>query len=110
MTQRLKDHSETLKKLLKCRPKKRTDILKNADDDLIRCICECSANTIIYRNVPLTESQLKKLSPHKNILRYLSNKRIGLKKKKAKIIKQSGGFLLPLLAPILTNILLSILK
>jgi hypothetical protein len=109
MTQRLKDHSETLKKLFKCRSKKRKDILKNADDDLIRCLCECSANTIIYRNVPLTETQLKKLSPHKNILRYLSNKRIGLKKKKSKIIKQSGGFLLPLLAPILTNILLSML-
>lgn len=109
MSQRLKDHSDILKKLVKCRSKKRKDILKNADLELIRCLCECSLNTI-YKNVPLTEPQLKKLRPHKNILRFLASKKINLKKKKSKIIKQSGGFLLPLLIPIITNVIASMLK
>lgn len=108
MSQRLKDHSDILKKLVKCYSKKRKEIIKNADTELMRCLCECSANTI-YRNVPLTKTQLKKLSPHKKILRLLANKKIGLKNKKSKILKQSGGFLLPLLLPIITNILASII-
>jgi hypothetical protein len=108
MSQRLKDHSDTLKILAKCRSKKRNDILKNANDELIRCLCECSSNTI-YKNVPLSESQLQKLCPHKNILRFLANRRIGLKKKKLKIIKQRGGFLMPLLVPILTSIIASMI-
>jgi hypothetical protein len=109
MSQRLKDHSKVLKKLCKSSPHMRISILKNADDELVRCLCECALNTI-KNNVALTDRQFKKLSPHKKILRFLANKRIGLKTKKVKIIKQTGGFLLPLLVPILSSIIASMIK
>jgi hypothetical protein len=98
-----------LKTIFKAKPKKRIELLKSADDELFRCICECSLNTI-KSNVPLTDAQFKKLSPHKKLLRFLANKRIKLKSKRLKLVKQSGGFLLTLLAPILTTIIASMLK
>ena len=95
----LKKNTAVLRRLQKCSRKERESILANADESLIRCICEISQNTL-NNNVPLTSSQLKKLSRHKSILRRLCGKKESWKKKK-KIIYQTGGFILPLLAPLL---------
>ena len=96
-----------LRKLSKSKPKVRKEFLKHADKELVRCICECAHNTI-YNNVPVTKPQLKRLSRHKRMLRRLAKKGESWKKKKQAIVRQKGGFLLPLLAPILGTFLSSI--
>ncbi|KAF4530492.1 hypothetical protein B566_EDAN018468 [Ephemera danica] len=65
-------------------------------------------NTLKGR-VKLTPLQKRRLSRHKNTLRKLA-KRGDTWKEKRKIISQSGGFLLPLLAPILGTVLSTVLK
>lgn len=79
--------------------KKKQWMKKNASKDFVMCICECASN-VLKGNVPLTNSQRKKLSCKKNSLRKLVNKRLGLKRKQ-KII-QRGGFLSALIGPIVS--------
>jgi len=104
MSQRLKDHAAVLKRLVKSSNKQRSKIILEGGDDLIKCLCECADNTIKC-NVPLTSTQLKKLSRHKSIVRALACKKLSLKLKKKKILNQKGGFLLPLLIPIISAII-----
>lgn len=92
-----------LKQLCKTSKKDRDQILKSADIELIRCLCEIADNTL-NNNVQLTNAQYEKLVRHKSTLRKLCKKGEGWKKKK-KIIRQTGGFLLPLLVPILSLLL-----
>lgn len=109
MSQRLKDHWAELKALVKAKPKERRHILKQPGDELTKCLCECALNTL-NSNVTLTAAQFKKLSRHKRILRLLADKKVSLKSKKKKILKQAGGFLVPLLVPILTTVLELLVK
>lgn len=83
-------------------------MLENACDDFVMCLCEISQNTL-NSTVPLTNCQYKKLLRHKSILRKLIDKKIPVKKKKSVILRQKGGFILPLLAPILGAIVQGIL-
>jgi histone H3/H4 len=108
MSRRLQDHVPTLRRLVKSGNKERQKIIDQADDELIKCICECAQNTI-NSNVPLTERQLKKLFKHKDIVRKLACKNLSIRAKRKKIKSQKGGFLLPLLAPILTAVIENIL-
>jgi hypothetical protein len=108
MSERLKKFLPLLKKLKKIGPKGRKKVLKHADDDLVMCLCEISHNTL-NSSVPLTSAQFKKLCHHKNILRKLIDKNIPVKKKKLAILRQKGGFILPLLAPILGAIVQGLL-
>ncbi|KAF4524189.1 hypothetical protein B566_EDAN011022 [Ephemera danica] len=62
----------------------------------------------VYVPKNVTTPQLKRLSRHKRMLRRLAKKGESWKKKKQAIVRQSGGFLLPLLAPILGTFLSSI--
>lgn len=103
MTERLQKFLPLLKKLNKIRPQKRKELVEAAEDDLIICLCECAKNTL-NSSVPLNNTQFKRLGQHKNILRQLVNKNVSLKKKKRAIIRQGGGFLLPLIAPILAAV------
>ncbi|KAF4529260.1 hypothetical protein B566_EDAN017701 [Ephemera danica] len=107
MSETLKMNISTLRKLKRCSPAERQKILRNADKSLICCLCEIAQNTL-NNNVPLNKCQYKKLSKHKNILRRLCKKGEKWQGKKM-LIKQSGGFILPLLAPILGVLLQKIL-
>jgi hypothetical protein len=104
MPGRLQTYLPVLKKLKRCGKKERKKILSKADNGLIECLCDCAHNTL-NKNIPLTSNQFKKLSRHKKILRSLASKKVSIKKKKSVIVRQCGGFLLPLLAPILGAIL-----
>jgi hypothetical protein len=108
MSQRINAHADFLKMLTKAAPPERRNILKNADDEKIKCICEVALNTLKQR-VALTEDQYRALRKHKQTLRFLSDRRVSLPKKKKKV-SQAGGFLLPLLIPVLTTILASVLQ
>ena len=103
----LKRNLAMLRRLRKSGVKDRKKLLKNADKNLVQCICDCAYNCI-NRNVPVSPAQYKKLARHKNILRRLCKKGETWKKKK-QVITQSGGFLLPLLAPVLASLVGSLI-
>ncbi|KAG8238309.1 hypothetical protein J437_LFUL017844 [Ladona fulva] len=93
-------HSDTLRFLASCSPSLRKSLLEAADSGLIRIICEIVDNTL-KGVVQLNPSQKQRLARHKKILRKIAEKS-GCWKKKKKIIVQSGGFILPLLLPIVS--------
>jgi hypothetical protein len=99
----LSQQLHVLKQLKKGTLKSRKSILLGADKNLVHCICECAHNTL-QNNVPLTKTQYRNLAKHKKVLRRLTKKGENWSKKK-KVIIQSGGFLLPLITPILTFVL-----
>ena len=78
--------------------KKRRDIIRKCDNDLICSLSECCHN-VLKGNVLLTPAQKVKLRRHKNNLRKLSNKKTSIKEKKK--ILQREGFLGALITPIL---------
>ena len=78
--------------------KKRRDIIRKYDNDLICSLSECCHN-VLKGNVPLTPAQRAKLSRHKHILRKLSTKKMSVKARKK--ILHRGGFLGALITPIL---------
>jgi SAM-dependent MidA family methyltransferase len=100
MAVRLKKHIDELKVLKKAKRKLRQNILEAADNQLIRCLCECCYN-VLNGNVKLSQKQKKTLQKHKHHLRNLSAKKTSQKKRRA-ILVQNGGFLPALLAPILS--------
>ena len=99
MTARLKKHLEFLKVLQKSKGKLRKNLLKDIDNDVLKCLCDCAHNTLCG-NLPLSSVHFKQLKKHKNKLRVLASKKVSLKKKKHLV--QSGGFISALLAPLLT--------
>ena len=100
MSQRLKKHAACLHMLATANPTMRNAVLKNADQPLIHCLCECAHN-VLKGNVPLTPAQKTKLKRYSQHLRDLVDKKKNNKKK----ILQTGGFLPALLAPIAASIL-----
>jgi len=71
----------------------------NADNDFVKCLCECAKN-IIKGNVKLTTLQRSKICRRKQSFRKLVLKKTPLKEKRE--IVQSGGFLGALLGPIVS--------
>lgn len=108
MSQRLKEHQEVLKMLAKGDYRKRRKIIEGASDETLMCLCECALNTL-KSNVPLTDDQFRRLRRHKHTLRLLADKRVSLPKKKQKI-KQAGGFLGPLLLPVLGSVIAALIQ
>ena len=99
MASRVKKHLDSLKILRKAKPKFRKNFLLGADNDLIKCLCECSLN-VLNGNIKLSKNQKKSLRKHRKNIRTLAAKKVGLKRKR-KILIQKGGFLPALLAPVL---------
>lgn len=96
---KVRQNLKELRRLSKANSKQRKVIINKANDDLIASICEIAHNTL-NRNVPLSNKQFTKLRKHKHIVRRLSKKGESIKNKR-KIIKQKGGFLPLLIAPLL---------
>lgn len=108
MSNRVKRNLALLKLLLQSSPQQRKAILCSASDDLIAAISEIALNTL-KGNIPLTPYQIRVLKKRRGIIKNLSNKRLPLKKKK-QLVKQSGGFIGPLLSfalPLITGLLAS---
>jgi hypothetical protein len=108
MTPCIRKHAAILRTIIKARPDLRKALLKLADEGLIKAICECADNTL-KGHVKLNPRQKKNLSRHKHILRRLAKPGETWKKKK-RIIVQSGGFMLPLIAPVLGTFLASLIS
>jgi len=82
----------------------RGSILRDLEKDIIRILSELSHN-ILYGNIPMSEKRKQTLIPYKQTLETLARRSTRLASKK-KLLAQKGGFLLPLLAPLISSILL----
>ena len=65
---RLQRHASTLKLLSKAKPGLVKGILKNSDDDLIKCLCECCHN-LLKGNTPLSKKEVSRLKKYKKPIR-----------------------------------------
>jgi len=79
----------------------RKAIITNCDGELVKAIIECVLN-VLQDNVKITPCQ-KKLQKFKGKLRAIADRRVSLSGKK-QLINQRGGFLVPLLSPILPTV------
>lgn len=104
MSSNVKKHLPVLQVLCRCSPKLRKQLLKNADNNLIRSICECCAN-VLNGNVVLQNHQLKKLKNIKISLDVISTKQKSIKAKKRTIVQSGGSFLLGLIPAAISTIL-----
>ena len=103
MAQRLRRNHD----FLKCTPTQHKAILKEADDALVKTICECIFN-VLKETVPVSKPGKRKLLAHKKSLIALAEKSPPLNKKKKILVQQGGNFLSVLLPPVL-RVLSSIL-
>jgi hypothetical protein len=101
MSKRVREQLPVLKKLARCCGKQHCKLVHAGGDELLKCLSECAYN-VINKNVPLNDAQLNKLSKHKKIVRELACRKSTLKSKRRKVLNQKGGFLLALLAPVIT--------
>ena len=99
MSQRVNKYKHHLKFLAECDRKHCSHILKSADRELVKCICECALN-VLNGNIPLDITQKRKLNKYKQQLRQLSSNKSILQKRK--IIQTGSGFLPLLLGPIIS--------
>ena len=105
MSARVKRNLAVLKHLIKAPPRQRKAILCTASDDLIAAISEIALNTL-KGNIPLSPQQVRVLRKKQDLIKRLSNKKVSLRRKKH-LVKQSGGFLGPLLSfaiPLITGL------
>jgi hypothetical protein len=108
MANHVRKHAAILRTIQKARPDLRKSLIQLADEDLIRCICECADNTL-KGNVKLTPAQHKKLSRYKKVLRRIAKKGESWRAKR-KVISQCGGALPALLIPILGTVVTSLIS
>jgi hypothetical protein len=100
MSARLRKYLPLIEKIVKAKPAKRLEILREGDSDFLKCLCECAIN-LLNANVPVDQRQISNLEKHKTLLRILANRKVSLKTKKNKLLRQGGKILLALLRPIL---------
>ena len=99
MAERLQRNVPFLEVLARGTPMQRKAVLKGAGDDLCRCFAEICHN-VLHGCLNLTNHETKKLKKHKTKIRALGDEKVAWSRKK-KIVKQKGGFLQLLAAPIL---------
>jgi hypothetical protein len=109
MSDRMKAKFPVLKSIVRAKRPKRTELLREADSELIKCICECAIN-VLNSTVPLTERQHTCLAKHKGFLRELADRQVSLQNKKLKLEQQTGEFLLGLLRPVVESYLADLLQ
>lgn len=86
----VRKHLPLLNYMAKGKPSIVKALVKDADAEVIKAICECAHNTI-RGNVKLNPAQYKKLKRHSKHLKLLANKRASIKRKKVAL--QRGGFI-----------------
>jgi hypothetical protein len=89
MYKRLLGQEPFLRLLSRSSAKSRKVLLQQASKKELTTLFEICLN-IIKGNIPLTNTQLKKLKKHQKLIRALSDKKISLRQKKL-IVNQKGG-------------------
>jgi len=96
---RLRKYSALLAAIQSADPRTRIGILRTAPDEFIKTILEVVINSLAG-NITHSKRALQKLKPYKNILRSMRQTSSARNIRK-KLIKQKGGFLPFLLAPVI---------
>ena len=96
----LKKNHYFLHMMAKATPAQKRALLRTATKSQINALCEICLN-ILAGHLPLNIKRLKK---YKNTIRKLAKRSVGIHKKKALLVNQSGGFL-PALAPVILSAL-----
>ena len=86
----------------------RKELLKHADSELIRCICQCISK-VMDQTIPITTFEKKELKKYKRTLRQLNKSKENLAGKKKIIVQSGGGFLLSLI-PAVVGALASLIR
>lgn len=79
-----------LKEMGKMKSKRK--FLKKCPIATIKTLCECALN-LLQGNIPISNGQKKRLTPHKRSLRKLADKKLPLFKKRALLVQRGDGFL-----------------
>lgn len=92
-------------------PKVQSAILNNCDNSLLSLLSTCVLNAIQNPDIKLSPYCLKKLKPHKEIIRAFANPRISVQKKR-RILKrtQTGGWLIPIITSLLGSAIPALIK
>lgn len=101
MSRRVKKNYHHLKVLSTSKPNQVKALLKEADDDLVKSVCECVYN-VLRSAVSISPGRKQKLLKHKKPLLTLVNKDIPLSKKRSTLVQKGGNFLSILLPPVLS--------
>ena len=90
--------------------RQRRAVLRTADKDLIKCICEYALK-VLQGAVMLKNTEKARLKKHRTILRKLTGNRgnIAWRSKKHTLLQNGGSFLPILLAPLISTIFSKIL-
>jgi hypothetical protein len=105
-----KKHLPLLQYLAKGKPRIVKAIIKEADPEVTKAICECAHN-VLKGNVPLDPAQFKKLKRYRKQLLLLTDKKVSNKQKSN--VLQKGGFvgsLLSVAIPALASIIGGLVK
>lgn len=103
MSRQVRNNYHHLKVLSSSKPHQAKALLKVADDDLIKSICECVFN-VLKSTVPVTPRQKKQLYKFKKPLLSLVDKQVPLSQKRKVLVQKGGNFLSLLLPPVLSVI------
>lgn len=96
MSKRVKRNIAILNAIPALKPDQRKGFISHCSDDFILSICEICLN-VLKGNIPLNSEQYSRLKKHKTFIKLLADKKSSVKKKR-KVVKQSGGFIGPLLS------------
>lgn len=99
----IKKYISILKALSKAKGRKRGDILKNADPEILKLLTEAVYN-VLKGNVPMSQAHYRKLTPHKRTLVKLAKRPNDLKFARSIFLKKKGGAILPLILPALLSL------
>jgi len=90
--------------------RQRRALLRTADKELVKCICECALN-VLQGVVKLKNTEKIRLKKHRSVLRKLTGEtgNIGWRSKKRTILQNGGSFLPILLAPLISTVFSKIL-
>ena len=105
---RLQSQQHFLYVLKDAKPEARRGLLASADDELINAIVECALNTL-NGNHKLRKGEKSKLKKYKNRLRALIDPKISFKNKR-KLLVQKGGFIVSMLASVLSGVIGSLIR
>ena len=104
MSTNTKQQLPVLQALCTSCPKVRKHLIHTADQNLIKCICECCVN-VLDGNIKLTETQKERLKKYKKTVRSLGDRKKNFMKKKKEIVQSGGNFLLALTPAAISTIL-----
>jgi ribosomal protein S27E len=93
--------------LTKCKKADCKNIYSTFEADTTDVVCDI-CNNILNGNIKISKKQANELYKHKKALEMLTNKQVN-KSVKKNIIKQKGGFIIPIIASVIGSVI-SLLK